>query len=135
MKKSKVAVVSNVRADTKMNSAMQIFLSIPADDNKRQTCLKRFQKELGMQERTANTYYTLCVDKLLKLQAPETEKALESSKAKKFTSVKCERGTNVAAHVAVFLSKAAAEEFNTKIPGFSTYPGVVNEGEVVEVAA
>ncbi len=134
-KKSHVSVVPNVRPDTKMNTAMEIFLSIPADENKRQTCLRRFQAELEMQERTANTYYTLCVEKLMKLQEPETEKALESSKVKKFTSVKCERGTNIAAHVAVFLTKAAAEDFNAKIPGFATYPGIVSEGDAVEVAA
>lgn len=105
------------RPDTKMETAVRIFLETPAAD-KRKQCIERFKTELEMEESTAGTYYYLCERKVLEAQQVETEKAIASSKARKFSAVKLQRGSDVASHVHVFLTRKGAEEFNDTMHGF-----------------
>lgn len=127
---------SMARPDTKMAQALAIFISEPATDgSKRKTCIERFQAELDMEESTAGTYYYLCESKVLEQQTIETEKAIASSKVKKFSSVKTKRGSDIASNVQVFLSRKAAEEFNSGMQGFThVVPGIQKVGKPVAAA-
>lgn len=121
------------RTGSKMEQALIIFNQIPGDRAKRKQCILRFQNELNMERSTAGTYYNLCEKKVLNTTSEQSQKVIESSRARKFSAVKCRGG--VASHVQVFFSKKEAEQFNDIMFGFDhVVKGVQPVGKQIQVA-
>jgi hypothetical protein len=134
MKKSanSTNVTSIARPGSKRDDALRIFQSVAPGKSHRQDTIAQLQSQLGQKPVTAATYYDFCVKALEQAQVENTQRAISSSAARKYTAVKFERGSDsVVNRAATFLKRADAEQFNSSLGYNKVVPGVVLAGQAL----
>lgn len=133
MKKSTVSnVIAIARPGSKRDEAVKIFKEVAGGDAHRQETLKAFQKQLAMEPTTAATYYHFCVTAIEQAQSEQTERAIASTSARKYSAVKYERGSDsVVSKFQVFLKKSDAQAFNDQLNYNAVIPGVARIGKAI----
>jgi len=132
---SKLNAAKNVsnNVPSKMERAMSIYQTNLGNESHRKVCINAFIEQLDMKKVTANTYYSLCGDRIDAEVELANQQILSGKNKRVYSAVKVQRGSDVASRVALFTKRTAAVEFN-ELHGYNAViPGVAEVGQPVNV--
>lgn len=128
-----ITALSTVRAQSKMSTAMTIFVDEVAHpssaESHRARCVARFQTEIGQKPATASTYYDLCSTRYMETAEMQNAQVIGSNPTRIYTAYKCKPGSNIVTARVVLPKMSDTEQMTAGLSFTGLVKGVLSIGD------